>query len=283
MSNRAYLDKALLTVWQLRLFGRYRGDVVLVVGDDLKGAIRPLEKSLLRITPIHFPDIERSSEDALLRGAKSTLGAQSGKTFQFHKFFCFSPFFKKWNNILYIDAKMRIYAPISPILRLNCSDSIVAHSDSYPDFQRTLRDQFNFLDFPELELGLEREANLDADFFQTTMMYFDSSIIEEGSVEELVTLSRRFPNSRTNDQGIINIWSQGKNLWTRLPTARPGGGFFYDFHERAGREASDYIMLKYPKYPQKTAARSISNYAFSLFRTLENRRTRLWERASSGS
>ena len=270
--NRAYLDKALLTIWQLRIFGRFSGDVVLVIGDDLHDAIGALRRSLLRITPVYFPDIQRDLQNKVLDRAPGTLDSQSKKTFQFHKFFCFSPFFKKWDKVLYLDSKMRIYAPLGPLLQVDCSNSLVAHSDAYPDFKWTLTDQFNFADFPELRPKLSEIADLSSDYFQTTMMYFDTSVIEDGTVEELIDLSRAFPNSRTNDQGIVNIWAQKKRIWKKLPTEKHGNRFLYDFHERSGYGPNDYLMVKYPKIPQKGLSWFLAAKAFVFLRKIERRR-----------
>lgn len=270
--NRAYLHKALLTIWQLRIFGRFSGDVVLVIGDDLRDAIGALRRSLLRITPLYFPDIERDLEDKVINRAPGTLDSQSKKTFQFQKFFCFSPVFKKWNRVLYLDAKMRIYAPLDPLFRVDCSGSLVAHSDAYPDFQWTLSDQFNFVDFPELRSKLSEVADLSSDYFQTTMMYYDTAIIEDGTVTELIELSRTFPNSRTNDQGIINIWAQNRGIWKKLPTKRHGTRFLYDFHERPGCGPEDYLMVKYPKIPKKSIPWLLAATAFGFLKRIEMRR-----------
>ena len=272
VSNRAYLDKALLTIWQLRIFGRFKGDVVLVVGDDLRSAVPALGKSLLRITPVYFPDINRNVENSLIGNASTTLTSQSKKTFQFHKFYCFSTFFRKWSKVLYLDAKMRIYAPLSPLLKIDCSNSLVAHSDAFPEFRWKLGDQFNFTDFPELQPRLERTVDLKSDYFQTTMMYFDTRIIEEGTVNELVELSRKFPNSRTNDQGILNIWAQNKGLWAQLPTEKFGGRFLYDFYERPGFGVDDYLMLKYPRIPRKDFGWSRAEKIFEFVKRIERRR-----------
>lgn len=270
--NRAYLDKALLTIWQLRIFGRFSGDVVLVIGDDLHDAMGALGRSLLRITPVYFPDIQRDLQNKVLDRAPGTLDSQSKKTFQFHKFFCFSPFFKRWNKVLSLDAKMRVYAPLGPLLQVDCSNSLVAHSDAYPDFKWTLTDQFNFADFPELRPKLSEVADLGSDYFQTTMMYYDTAIIEDGTVGELIELSRMFPNSRTNDQGIVNIWAQKKKIWKTLPTEKQGKRFLYDFHERPGHGPDDYLMVKYPKIPQKGLTWFVAATSFNFLRRIERRR-----------
>lgn len=271
VSNKAYLEKALLTIWLLRVFGRYRGDVVLVVGDDLRESIATLKKSILRITPAYFPDVRRNREDALVNRAPTTVDSQRKKTFQFHKFHCFSPYFKRWRKVLYLDAKMRIYGDLDPLFQLDCSNSLIAHSDSFPSFESSLGDQFNFEDFPLLRKPLSTIADLDSDYFQTTMMYFDTSIITSTTVQELIDLSKKFPNSRTNDQGIINIWAKASRLWRPLPTEKHEGRFLYDFHERPGHLAKDYLMVKYPKLARRDFAWLLQARGFELLRRVERR------------
>jgi len=272
VSNRAYLRKALLTIWEVRLFGKFRGDIVLVVGNDLKDLTIAIGKSRLRIIPVCFPDIDRSQENRILDDLPGATYAQRSKSFQFHKFFCFSAFFKQWEKVLYLDAYMKIHAPLTPLLKINCANSIVAHSDAYPTYEWTLADQFNFLDFPDLLAPLSKIANLSVDYFQTGLMYYDTSIIDDETVGELIDLSKKFPNSRTNEQGILNIWAQRKSIWTKLPVDRHGRRFLYDYHERKEFDADDYIMLKYPKSEKKDLYRFLSLATFAFFWRAERKR-----------
>ena len=43
-------------------------------------------------------------------------------------------------------------------------------------------------------------------YFQTGVMYFDTSIIEENTYEDLVSLVNKYPFSQTNEQGILNLY-----------------------------------------------------------------------------
>ena len=95
VSKRAYLDKALLTIWQLLIFGRFKGDVVLVVGDDLRSGLPALRKSLPRLTPVYFPDIDRNLEDSVLENAPTTLDSQSKKELSVPQVLLFLNFFQE--------------------------------------------------------------------------------------------------------------------------------------------------------------------------------------------
>lgn len=50
-----------------------------------------------------------------------------------------------------------------PLLEMDCSNSLVAHSDAYPEFRRTLGEQFNFADFPEIQPRISEVADLHCD------------------------------------------------------------------------------------------------------------------------
>jgi hypothetical protein len=104
------------------------------------------------------------------------------------------------------------------------------------------------------------------------MMYFDIGIFEDGTVDALFELSRKFPNSRTNDQGISNVWAQNRGIWTKLPTEKAKGRFLYDLHERPGCVPEDYLMLKYPGISRKDFAWGLSERIFGWIRNWEKRR-----------
>lgn len=245
--NRAYLKKALTTIIELRTIGRYWGKITLLVGDDLRESIPLLERLILRIRPIYMPDIDRSRQLAAIKNNKGLSGIEISKGFQYHKMYVFHSFFKAYERVLYLDAGMRVMHPIQPILQLDCSKTLRAHSDSFPDYAWTLGGQFNFLDFPEKSVEIAGVVELESDYFQTTLMLYDTSIIEEKTFEYLTTLLDRFPNSRTNEQGIMNLWALPRKLWTPLEVKAGHSRTLYDFHERPPLRPQDYILLKYPR------------------------------------
>ena len=261
VTNRKYLRRCLLTVWQLRFFGKYRGEVVVIVGSDLVRRIPVLEKLFLRISPVYFPELDLATVQSRLQGAQGLGGTELTKTFQYHKFHVFSEYFTRWDKVLYLDSGMTVLKPIDHFWSLDVKGSLIAHSDAFPNLEWKLRDQFNWVDFPELEPEMADMVNLSADYFQTTMMLFDTSIISPTTVEELVEFTQRFPNSRTNDQGIVNLWALPKGLWKPLPTNRVNGSLLYDFSERDRLSEKDYVLIKYPK-KKNLRGHGLSNLMF---------------------
>ena len=266
VTNRKYLRRCFSTVWQLRFWGRYRGEVVVIVGDDLAQSQDHLCASLLKLTIVHFPDFPAEQHLARLAGADGLGGMEIKKNFQYHKFHLFSPYFSKYDKVLYVDAGMRIMHPVSKIFEIDCKNKIVAHSDSYPDYKSTLEDQFNFVDFPHTREEIRRRSEAASDYFQTTMMLFDPVVGGTDVIGQLQSLRQSFPNSKTNDQGLINLWALQNELWRPLPTTPllPSDILPYDFHERGDRGPGNYVMLKYPKKTARKRDR-ITDALFDLY------------------
>ena len=236
-----YFSKFLKTVQQLREQGEYKGDVCLVIGDDLLN--NPCLEEVLKeyqVTVKHFPDLLIPDETRdfmadLDRDIKLYL-----KVFQFHKFYCFHTYFKQWRRILYMDCGMHIFRPIQPLLDCWKENKFLAHSDAFPLYARELRSQFVPLS-PYIDV-LEAKYDMGVDYPQTTIMVYDTNIIEEGTFQELVDLMMRYPNVRSNDQGILALYFiHIKAKWQQIQT---GDAYinYYDYLVRTNDKP--YVMVK---------------------------------------
>lgn len=244
MCNKPYLNKAKNTILQLRDVGKYQDDIVLLIGDDLKDINLSIDNVIIK----YFPDIDRSSIIEILKYKPISFdGREFNKPFQWHKVHIFDTYFKKWKKCLYVDAGMHIFNPIDKILNLNCQNKLIAHSDSYPTFEWKLKIQFDDKQFPELYNELYSTYNLEIDYFQSGILLYDTNIIEENTKNELLKLSNKYINSRTNEQGIMNIYFNCiKKVWTPA-NIKDDEIHYYDYWERNNLKYSDYIMLKYPR------------------------------------
>jgi hypothetical protein len=89
---------------------------------------------------------------------------------------------------------------------------------------------------------LERQYNLSNDYPQTTILLFDTTLIQEKTEQELYTLMLQFPNSKTNDQGVVALYfTCVKPVWKQIPTGNEYINF-YDYLDRGN--GKPYIMLK---------------------------------------
>lgn len=236
VTNNAYIDKFQATYQQLITVGGYKGDVCLVIGDDLVDtpfAAEMQKKVLVKHFPnFVFPPLIQETMKSLKR-----LPMWFEKIFQYHKFHLFDTFFKRWDRIFYIDSGITIRAPIQPILDSFVPNVVLAHSDAYPTYQWKLRNQFD----QTTESELHKNYNLDGDYCQTTILYYDTSIIHSEMVDDLFTLTCKYPTSITNDQGIIALYLTHRKLFQQI-TLRNDETYFYDYLRRTTEKP--YIMLK---------------------------------------
>lgn len=244
MCNKPYIDKAKKTIEQLRIIGKYDDDIVLLIGDDLKNENINFQNVIVK----YFPDIDRSSIIEILKDKPVSLdGREFTKSFQWHKIYIFDIYFKQWKKCLYIDAGMNIFNPIDKIINLDCTNKLLAHSDAYPKYEWKLKIQFDEKNFPELYEELYSKFNLEIDYFQSGILLYDTNIIEYNTKNDLLELSNRYINSRTNEQGIMNIYFNCiKKIWEPIKI-KDEDIYYYDYWERDNLKYSDYIMLKYPR------------------------------------
>lgn len=240
--NFRYLEKFFETCRNLIDVGEYNGPIVLIVGNDIN--VEALKKhAFMKSNPqimVHYcPDIifnrEVSSE---LDKVNTKCGKFGYKLFQYHKYHLFTPFFKKWKYIFYIDCGAKIYDNIQPILDCALPDTLLAHSDAYPTYNWKLSCQFYLEDAHK-----KMDWNMDIDYFQSTIMLFDSSIIEDDTFQKLYELTEMYPCSKTNDQGILNLYFVCmRKKWKQLKFGNDST-YFYDFYIR--NSDKPYIMTKY--------------------------------------
>ena len=229
--NLVFFDKFKNTCSQLINNGRYNGDITLIIGDDIElkninndNFIKSNNINVVKFENIKFPDdvnniLESVNDD----------GRCINKKFQWHKLHIFDVYFKKWDYILYLDSGLNINHDISPIINSSIKDSILAQSDSYPNMIWKLRDQFD--QTKELFNRLNNEYNLDIDYFQTTIMLYDTSIITDRLIEDLLKLTYKFPITRTNEQGIMALYFTNiEKKWEKFPLCNERYNY-YSYHK----------------------------------------------------
>ena len=240
--NKSYLSRFVDTYEQLRNRGKYKGDVTLVIGNDLDvGELKQQEK-FADVNIIKFPDIKFSEQFYKTNRFVNTY-PHITRRFQWHKLYLFDVYFKKWDYIFYMDCGMNIYGDIEPMLRLRMPNRLLAHSDSYPKYRYSLRGQFS-CSHPLYKL-LEREYNLSIDFFQTTMFILDTNLVTSNLFNDLYAMSEKYPISRMNDQGIIALYFTKNGLWTPIKLGDANTNY-YDYIARKEGNRKPYIMLKVP-------------------------------------
>ena len=242
--DKAYFNKFVYTCNQLITNGNYNGDICLVIGDDLQND-ELLNSDIIKnnnVTIQYFPTMSFSSEFIDIQKKLNREPHWFQKQFQFHKFHLFTTFFKKWDYIFYLDCGISIFSDISPILNEVTENTLLAHSDAYPTYERKLQCQFD-KDNIEYFTKLNQTFNkLNEDYFQTTIMLYDTKIIENDTYDNLLQLLIEYPISMSNDQGIIALYFTNiKPVFKQIKT-RNEFTYFYDYLPR--NYYHNYIMLK---------------------------------------
>ena len=233
--NKKYLNKFKYTYNLLHRYGKYKGDVTLIIGDDLN--INDIKIKKLNV--VKFKDIIFNSNFHAVNKNIESDNRNITKKFQWHKLHLFNTFFKKWDYILYLDCGMKIYNDISPIIAECTKNKLLAHSDAYPTYKWKLYDQFDTSH--QLYNKLTDKYNFDIDYFQTTMLLYDTNIITDTLFDELYDLSQKYPISKTNEQGIMSFYFINKKLWKQIKI-KEDDIYYYDYLKRNIK--NKYIMTK---------------------------------------
>jgi len=241
--NKAYFNKFIDTCKQLITNGNYKGNICLVIGDDLVND-NILDCEIIiknKIIIKYFPDIIFSKEFLEQNNKIISDERNKIKKFQWHKLHLFNTFFKHWDYIFYLDCGITIFSDILPLINEATKNTLLAHSDAYPTYKWKLHRQFCKYNL-EYFMKLNNKYNLNIDYFQTTIMLYDTNIIKENTYNELLKLTFEFPISKTNEQCIIalyftNIEPVFKQIKTHNETT-----YFYDYMSR--NKNNKYIMLK---------------------------------------
>lgn len=243
LCNKAYFNKFIYTCNQLITNGKYSGNICLVVGDDLHND-ELLNCDIIKnnnITIKHFPDISFSNKFLEINNEINSDERNKTKKFQWHKLHLFNIFFKKWNYIFYLDCGINIFSDISPIINEITENTLLAHSDAYPTYEWKLHDQFDKTNTAYFT-KLNNTYNLNIDYFQTTIMLYDTKIIEHDTYDKLLNLTYEYPISLTNEQGIMALYFTNiKPLFKQINTHNEFT-YFYDYLSRNAN--NKYIMLK---------------------------------------
>jgi hypothetical protein len=243
LCDKAYFHKFIYTCSQLLSNGNYKGKICLVIGDDLNNNSM-LDHDIIKQNNIiikYFPNIQFSNDFLHHQYSIDRPPHWNQKLFQYHKLNLFNTYFKQWDYIFYLDCGITIFSDISPILNEIKENKILAHSDAYPTYEWRLHNQFD-KNNTEYYGKLSTKHNLSVDYFQTTILLYDTNIIEENTFTDLYNLMLEYPISITNDQGIIALYFTNiKQLWEQIKT-KNDNTFYYDYLSR--NYGNKYIMLK---------------------------------------
>ena len=235
-----YFKKFQKTLSELRNEGKYSGDVVLIATGRLNQAYvkkrcRDKRLKITKFSPISVPE-----------GVKNVALKPNGVTARMQKFHVFQRFFKQWDYVFYIDVGMHIHRDISKMVDLCEKGTLLAHSNCYPTY--IWDHSHEFIDDNSLSYQhFIEEFGFTNDYFQSTMMLFDTKLIDGNTVQNLVDLLNKYPFG-VGDQAYISLYfCHILPVWKQIKI-NEGDQYFYDFHLRVKEKC---IMHKYDNGPEK--------------------------------
>ncbi len=125
------------------------------------------------------------------------------------KFYLFTPEFKKWNTIVFLDSDVIVKSSLENLARCK---NFSAVQDMY--FNK-LSSQ---LKHPEDISCFKKEFKVNAPVFNSGVFAFNSSLINDDTFAELIKLSKKYMRfAKYPEQLILNLYFQKK--WKKLPVA----------------------------------------------------------------
>jgi hypothetical protein len=253
LCNRGFWEKAIYTINGARTVGKWRDDIILLTDFPLSSSE---EETLNDYDVIHklVPPISVETVNIMWEFHKDHPDYSYIKDHDilFQKLRFFDTYFKAWDIVFYLDASATVYGDLNRF-KTACEPTgfIYAHSDCYPTYKWTLERQFalEFLSEEQKQSFLHKfkifdEKGLGRDYFQSTIFIYDTKILNDSTLPELIDMIKEYPICTRADQGILNLYFNALHtLWKQIPFADEQG-YLYDFLRRFKNRNEDYVVLK---------------------------------------
>ena len=259
LTDVGYFDRARVTVRDVRSRGQWTGDLVVIsVGFCLNEAFR----DFYGIIEMQFPRIDT---EPLVQKIGTPFPGGDGREFtkrvQWEKLHVFDPYFQKWDRVIFLDAGLRILAPLSVFQSLDWRGRFLAHHDNGAlnaprrgnkpfGLQLCVRDDTTLDDLSET--FPDDDMTTSQDYFLNCMWIYDTAILQRYQLkQEMMEIMDRFPIWKSNEMGVMNaILHFRHHLWTPFPLRDPIlGKVLFEWSEMTQTPPGtwrDYCALKYP-------------------------------------
>lgn len=248
LCDQKYFTKVKRTIQDIRSVGQYWGDLVLIAVDFTPN------QNFIDFYQITVKVVKQIDTTILVNKLKLCPftggdGRELTKLAQWNKLYCFDIYFQKWNQVIFFDAGFRIFNKISYFINIDYKNHIVAMDDAHPDnvkrFGCQLEQVANKIVLDQLITLVPNLLNQK--YFLNCFFIFDSKIINNNTLIDLIDLMNQYPICRTNEMGIMNIYFNFiHKLWLPLKLEISNNLMLIDWSERDGKNWRNYVGLKYP-------------------------------------
>jgi hypothetical protein len=257
LTDSSYFEKAKRTIRELWDNGKWRGDIVLITVDFFASTIDP---QFLKTYNIQEYPVNHIHTDTLVAKLRETPikampdNRHFNKLTQWDKFYSFSPFFKRWDRVVFLDAGIRVLDSVKPLLDLPYENSFLAPDDSEPydngnRFKCQLDLEANPQVLQELVSDFSQEI-LDQNYFLNCMYVYDTKILDLFTMKEMEIAMNKYPISLCNEMGIMNLFLNFRlGLWKPFPQRTSENKYLFGWNERNYRENPTWESFHFMKYP----------------------------------
>jgi hypothetical protein len=243
LCDAPYFQKAHQTIKDIRIRGKWTGDLVLIAVDFVPD---PAIVEKYKVSVVSFPRINLTAYLEKIRAKPFSVPTDDGrelkKTTQWEKFHAFDPYFNAWERVVWVDAGMRVLDDVQALLDVPWAGAFTAPKEWYP-FGKALE----LKNWPtELCEAQEKyKINLDGLFFINCFWIYDTRLnIQKSELLECLA----FPIWRHNEMGAMNaVINYKRGLWNLLPDSVPGSKQLYAWSDiNHKKDWHHFVVIKYP-------------------------------------
>lgn len=238
-----YLEKAKRTIKDIREQGKYYHDLVVMIDNSFEFDQKYIHE--MNIIVKSYPDIYVTQLLDKIRQHpfQNWDGREYNKTKQWNKLFIFDEYFKQWDYILFVDAGLRFFDRLDYFFPQLEPGKLIAMDDGYPEYTKKFNTQIELSNIPVVD-KLKQIFDINSSYFLNCLFMFDTSLISNDTLSQLINLMNEYPICKTNEMAIMNIYFT--NYWKPLMLPLSDGRQLFDWSERYGNSWTNYIALKYP-------------------------------------
>jgi len=246
LSDRAYFPKARRTLEELQTNGKWTGDTVLLAVDFTPESIPGVlvrEISHLNLDPLFaaWKEYPLTPMDD---------NRHYGKVYQWDKLQVFDVWFRQWERVIFLDAGLRVFDSVQPLLDLPWRGQILAPDDSDPyDNGNRFRTQVELSANPpaaDAFIATYSEGCLSLRYFLNCLFVIDTALFDR--LPNLTDLVFKYPIFRCNEMGLMNlVFTIQLGVWTPLPQ-RVGDKYLFAWSEANYTERPDWRQFHMIKY-----------------------------------
>jgi hypothetical protein len=255
LTDRNYFSRAKRTIIDVRTKGKWLGDLVLItIGFDAsKNFIDFYEVIPKRFEHINTDYLVSQYTQHPLKTIEDKRHLL--KLSQWNKFYVFDEWFLQWNKIIYLDAGLRVFDKIAYLDNLSCEGKLLAPDDvpacGVQRFEAMLEMNAN----PAAAGALLTEFSADIlkqRYFLNCIWVYDTSLIRNCNVQQLIETMNKYPICRCNEMTIMNlIFTFKLKAWEPFPEFISSGKRLFGWIENDRdygpyKTWRDFCFIKYP-------------------------------------